>query len=865
MNVYERAHHPLSDGVDTSESSSLVGTTELDFQYVVEVMRKYKWFLVVFPTLIFGIAVYYVSTVTPTYRSTATLLIEPQKANVVSIEAIYDVDDQNSEYYQTQIELLKSRELASKTIDSLNLWTHHELVGGASVEIAKPSILPNSITSNRLYKTVMAKWSEWSSKSTATVGQYFNLAKIKISTLVLGRPAPVITSNIDQSANDDALVLERPVSGISRGEQLKALRSFSGRVVVEPIRKTKLIRVSYESADTELASKVANEIGAQYIASFLESKQEVTSNASEWLSGRLSELKKTLSESEQKLRAFKRENGLVDVDGRVGRLNERELLLLTTELSNARSQLSSTSDVYRELRRAQQSSSALANIGLIQDDRVISQTNMDLGIAQREKDRLLNRYGEKHPRVVDIQSQIDTLQGFLRQNLNRIVSSKAQELKLLEQRVNSIEAKLASGKKEIQEIGSKKFQLDVLEREVATNQKLYDIFFSRYTESKSANGLRESNARIVESAVPAPAPVRPRKTLISGMAGVGAFVFAVLLSFIMDKLDKTVKGSRDVERRLGLRMLGLLPAVKQKAFGRRNRKLPLSPIGNADRAGKFAEAVNALRTALSIDPRNKDYKVILLTSSVPSEGKTTSSVNLAYSFGQQEKVLLIDGDMRRPTVGETIGLDSDAPGLSDLINMSASPKDCIRQGVLNGSFDLLPAGQLPDHPLELLTNPRFEELIQNLSKYYHRIIIDSAPVNAVSDALVFSQVADAVVYVIKSHATPLNIIKRGLDRLESVNANIVGAVMTQAHLDKLEAYGGAIHYAGFYDAYGYSNDGRRKRTRLKRKSYQDYIDSDDTDHFKDFQYLGEPTVWPKTSSSKNNRSDIPADAIAADV
>ena len=511
----------------------------------------------------------------------------------------------------------------------------------------------------------------------------------------------------------------------------------------------------------------------------------------------------------------------------------------------------------RELVQLRDSPTSLTDLALVNADRVISAIKMDQGAAQRQLDTLLNRYGHKHPSVVDVQSQLDTLNTSLVANLDRIVNSKSQDLRLLQQRVVTIEKKLEEGKQDIQEIGNKRFQLDSLEREVSANQKIYDIFFNRFTEAGSAIGLEESNARFAETAVPSAAPVRPRKSLITLLATVGAFVFSVLLAFLLDRFDNSVKSSRQVEKRLGLRLLGVLPLVKK--FGSdKKRNLPLSPIGNVNVAGKFAEAINSVRTSLCIERRIENSKIILITSSVPGEGKTTSSVNLAFSFGQQEKVLLIDGDMRRPSVWRTVGLENDAPGLSDLINMSAKPKDCIKRDVFDGSIDVLPAGNIPDHPLELLTNIRFNQILSSLSKYYQRIIIDSAPVNAVSDALVFSKHADAVIYVIKSHSTDIGLVERGVDRLQNTGAKLVGALITQADMNKISSYGGEVHYASFYDSYNYSDNKNLNRARFKQKTYHDTLSAnyEDLKEFSNFEFLGKPESQHSRLNIRNTQPGI---------
>jgi len=847
MGFYEMddAHIKSSKNSSQALDSLTVPPGEVDFTHFFELLRRHRWLVLLLTSALTIAAYLYVSTITPVYRSTATILVEPQRANVVSIEEIYDIDDSQSEYYETQIQLLKSRELARNTIEALNLWDHKELHGLVE-ENSGHNELDNSdpsITENNIFQEYLAKAQTKANRAIAHV-------RTTISKI---RPTEASDSAVTQATTSDSTSNE-----ITRRDyELRAIRNFTNRLIVGSVRKTKLIKINYDSTDPELAAKIANEIVEQYVASHLATRSEVTASASQWLSRRLTELKSKLVDSEKRLRTFKKENGLVDVDGRVGRLNEQELLALTKELSETRSKYSSTSSLHSELKSLGNSPELLGGISAFQSDPIIRLIQIEQGKAQRTLDELRNRYGEKHPRVIDAMSQLETLNQEQASNVARLVNSVGKDLQLLATRITDIESKLEFGKKEIQEIGSKKFELDVLEREANTNQKLYDIFFSRFTEAGSANGLEQPNARLVEAAVPAPGPIKPRKSLITAMVGAGAFVFSILLLLILDRLDNTIKGSRDVERKLGLKLLGVLPTVKLPIFSN-DKTAPLHPIGNADKAGTFAEAVNATRTAISIDEKSANYNIILVTSSVPNEGKSTTSINLAYSFGQQEKILIIDGDMRRPSIARTIGLTSNSPGLSDLIKGSTTPSNCIRRGVLNNTIDILPAGSIPDHPLELLTDVRLELLLSKLSQYYDRIIIDSAPIHAVSDALVFSKFSDAVLYVIKSHDTMIPIIKRGLDRLTQVNAPIIGAIVTQADMKKLSSYGGDIHYGGYIDHYGYSEKQIIREKHAHNPDLFDDLNSEERDDFSNFVHLGTPrtrTIGEKFRSSRLSQND----------
>ena len=613
-------------------------------------------------------------------------------------------------------------------------------------------------------------------------------------------------------------------------DKRQVVNAFMSRLSISPVRKTKLVNISFESTDPEFAALVANTVAEQYIESYLDAKLELTTQASSWLNERLTELRRVLDGSEDRLIEFKQANGLVDVDGSVGRLNEQELLLATTELAQARSELASQSDIYNEIQSLRDRPELLESIPAVQADGLVQQVKIEQGQAQRALDELRNRYGDRHPRVVDATSQLATLNNTLQSRVNRVVSSVASDYQLTQQRVASIESKLASGKQDIQAIGTKKFQLDELEREVAINREIYDTFFSRITEAKSADGLENANARISDRAIPALAPVKPKKQLIIALAALASLVLSMLMALLYEQMDDTIKSTGDIENKLGMKLIGILPLIKGGVFGKAHR-LPLNPAEIEDKKGTFVESVNTARTALSLGDIKEVRQVFVITSSIPGEGKSTTSINLGYSFSQLERVLIIDCDMRRPTLARAAGLDKNTVGLSNLIAGTASARECIKRSQFGGSVDILPSGALPDQPLELLSSKRFEKILEQLRNHYDRIIIDSAPTQAVSDALVISRLSDAVVYCVKSHDTAIELVRRGLQRLRQVDAPVAGVIITQVDVDKIQSYGGDYYYQGYYDYYGYNNNGDKATGSKMRLSQEELyeIRNDDRD------------------------------------
>ena len=847
-------------------------TDQLDLQQYLRILRKHKWPITLFTALITCLAAYYAFTATPVYSATSTLLIEPQGTNPVTFEGLVGADAETQDYYETQFELLKSRQLAFRVIDAMDLWNLPELSpkGGGTGPARDTGSTGAATTSSATeadstedsaggfraaLDSVAAKLGLGGDESAtetgvtpteatdATTGVGVDTSVI-VDTEASTTIEPVRSMSVADLNDPDSISQELDVAAMldvpeTTPWQQTVMRNFMSRLTIAPVRKTKLVKISFESTDPALAARVSNMVGEQYIDSYLDAKMELTTKAATWLNERLQALKGTLDESEDRLIAFKQAEGLVDVDGSVGRLNEQELLLVTAELATARSELADAADLSREVAAVQARPELLESIPTVRSDPLIQQVKIEQGQAQRELDELLNRYGERHPRVVDAKSQLASLDTNLRGHIERVAGTIQKDYQLLQQRVATIQGKLATGKQEIQAIGTKKFELDALEREVATNQSIYDTFFNRMTEARSADGLDNANARVADYAVAPLQPVKPKKQLIIALAALASLVLSMLMAFLYEQMDDTIKGTSDVERKLGVNLLGILPLIKTGVFGKRDASgLPLDPTTVADKKGTFAESVNTVRTALSLGDGDVPRKVVMVTSSIPGEGKSTVSLNLAYSMAQLERVLIVDCDLRRPTMGKVAGLDRVTSGLTDLIMGTAPARDCIKRGMFDGSMDVLPAGRPVDQPLELLSSKRFAKIIEQLCEHYDRIVLDCAPTQAVSDALVISKIADSVVFAIKSHDTSIELARRGLQRLGQVNARIAGVVITQVDIDKIVSYGGDHYYQGYYDYYGYNDNGDKVGGDRLHLSHDELISikSDDRDVALDLDY-----------------------------
>lgn len=393
----------------------------------------------------------------------------------------------------------------------------------------------------------------------------------------------------------------------------------------------------------------------------------------------------------------------------------------------------------------------------------LQQINQRVVEAQFKVSEISKHYGPKHPAA--IQAALD---------------------------LSEAKKSLDQAKDDALLLSKQAFRFQELQREVQTNRNLYDTFFARIKQANDSLELDTANARVIDPAVIPNVPTKPRKSLLVGLAFVLSIALGSILAFLLDYLDSTFKGAQDVEDRLGVSLLGMVPLIDRK-------KKDGTTIDFLDGThNRYAEAMRSVRTSVVLSGIDKPLKIIMLTSSVPSEGKSTSSINLAVALGQMEKVLLIDADMRKPTIAKVLGLPPHNPGLSNVVAGAASLDDCILH-MEDANIDVLTAGLIPPNPLELLSSKKFVDLLHNLTQTYDRIIIDTPPTLLVSDSLVMSKAVDAVLYVIHADSTAHHTATLGINRLRAAHAPIIGVILNRVNLKNQGRY----YYGGYSGEYAY--------------------------------------------------------------
>ena len=472
----------------------------------------------------------------------------------------------------------------------------------------------------------------------------------------------------------------------------------------------------------------------------------------------------------------------------------QELEQMSQQLVDARAARNNLKSINRVIKEyGNNNIEFLGSMPEITSHKVVQDVKRELVLVERKVSDLGEVYGN-NPKMISAKAELATVKANLNKQIKGLVTGIEKELNRTTRTVNTLEADLKKIRDDYQYITRKETQYNQLKREVETNRNIFNTFLSRSKETEVTSDFTSAAARFTDRAYTPKYPSKPNKKLIVIITFIASFAFAVVMSFIFDALNDTVKTKNDVESKLAQRMLGLLPKVKI------SRKNPFPIYAYLeDEYRRFAESVRTFRTSLLLTQLDRNHQIIAVTSSVPGEGKTTTSANLALSLAQMGSVLLIDADLRKPSLAKRFDIPVFHPGLSNLITGTEQFSECVHLDERSG-VAIMPSGQIPSNPLELLSSARFDELLKVLKTKYDHIIIDTPPTQAVSDALVIAQSVDSVVYVVRADVTRVKPIKAGLERLFEVKAHVAGVILNQVDMSKTKDE----HSYGYYDYYDYS-------------------------------------------------------------
>lgn len=699
-------------------------------QYL-RIARRWRW--VILATIAGCVLVGLIVTLlmTPQYTATSTIEISREADQVTNIEGVErETSIADQEFYQTQYGLLRARSLAEQVASELGLVDNPD---------------------------------------------FFEMFGFDAS----GKPAFEISNGRYQAQG--------------RAERVReAAKILLDHVSINPTRMSRLVDISMTSPDPAFSARVANAWSENFITTNLDRKVQATSYGRNALQRQLVEYKERLDESQRQLVSYASNEEIINLpsqstgDGTT--TQERSIVVdnlaaLNAALNEATADRIAAEARYRRAGGGGSSTQALSNTAI---------NNLRQSRAQlaAEYEQLMVRFEPGYPQAQAIQSQINELDRAIAREESRVSGSVRAEFEQAQAREQALQQRVNALKGEYLDLRRRSIQYNIFQQEVDTNRALYDGLLQRFKEIGVAAGVGVNNITIVDTANVPEKPSSPKlliNLLVSMLAGIG---LGAALAFALEQLDEAIADPSEVQRRLGLPLLGTVPKTAED-------ETPRDAL--LDRKSELVDAYIAVQTNLAFTTEHGVPRSFSVTSTRPAEGKSTTSLALATMLARSGKrVILIDGDMRSPSVHHLGNVDHDH-GVSNFLAGADDYKSAIfRMDDLG--LDAMSAGPIPPNAAELLTGPRMRQLIDRLHEDYDHVVVDSPPVMGLADAPLIAGHVEGVIYAVESHGIRSTQVKTALGRLQAARTRVFGAVLTKFEARK-------AHYGyGYEYGYGYGRD-----------------------------------------------------------
>jgi polysaccharide biosynthesis transport protein len=592
------------------------------------------------------------------------------------------------------------------------------------------------------------------------------------------------------------------------------LGAFLGRLSVKRVPTSRLIEVTFEAEDPQLAAQIVNTHLQNYVEQNFRSKYDATIQASNWLSSELEDLRIKVEKSENARLAYERANQIWQIDEKQD-IATSKLADLSKAVTDAQTNMAEKEAFYRMA-----VSGNVDALPVAHGSEVITELRKRKSDVDEQYAEAVNQYGPNFPKVLRIAAQQKEVADDLDRARKTLLESVQEDFTTARNRVQLLQEALDKQKAEANDQAEKLVQYNILKHDAESNKQLYDGLLQKLKEASITAGLRSSNIRVVDPALAPASPSRPQKARNILLAVLMGLVGGVGLALFREYLDNTVKSPDDIEALTGLPSLAVVPSMPgmNASTGRFSRlaREASAATGSGSRVellsyvqpkSQISEAFRALRTSLLLSQADHPPQVILVTSALPREGKTTAAVNLAVTLAQLgDRTLLVDSDLRKPgirralnlTIGKDVGLSSYLAGVSSL-------EEATIQHPTIANLSALTTGPVPPSPADLLSSHRMREAIAELRRRFKFIVIDSPPVMAATDAVILSALTDGVLLVVRSGETPKEAFTRTRDLLAAVKCRLLGVVLNAVDSNAPDYYYSYRYYPYAY-GYGYGED-----------------------------------------------------------
>ncbi len=566
---------------------------------------------------------------------------------------------------------------------------------------------------------------------------------------------------------------------------------FMAQVAVDPVPESRLVNVLVTHTDPKEAALWANTLAEVYIEQVLSSRIESARKAYDWLQERLSATQKAMREAQDKLFKSYQTQDLFVPEGSVSAVTT-SITKLNEDYIEAQGRRIALEAALKQVGQMRSKGQSLDTVPQVAGDSIVLNLSGQLATLNLDLSRLKEKYKEAHPEVQKVQAQIDQIRRARDERASQIVSGLEAELSQLQKRETEIRNAIENQKAQAASQSRKGAELDALKKEAESSKNLYEVLLQKLNETDIAASIRSNNVTVVERASPPRFPIRPEKKKIAALALLVGLALGVGLVLVRDYLDNTIKDPEEIERFLHVDMLAAVPKYDES-----NVHL-------------VTEAYQNLRTALIFARKDEGGQVVLITSTAPHEGKTTTLVNIGKLLASSgEKTVVLDFDLRRAQLHGRLGLTRE-PGLTDFFVRHEDLDSLIRPTRIPNLFALT-AGPLPPNPPAILARKSVGDFLQHLKRHFEWILVDSPPIASVTDALLLARHADMAVFAVQHNQVDKKLIKRSIAALQKASPNFLGVVLNAVDM-KAKGY-----YYHYYQSEATAPTPRPKAVAVRKK------------------------------------------------
>ena len=748
---------PTEDVLQIEDPAAQAQSLEpfFDLTHILKLLRV-RW-PIVFGTALIVTALTALSVyrLTPVYTASALVILDTQQNQMVNSAALAARNEQVEYYYapsliENQVQILHSRVLAGRVIDKLQL--------DKDSKFNPPPPSPEA---------------QATAQSEADKGIWAMVRRFDPRVLLAATRQVSILTEEQQATSERDQLIDRLLGGLS----------------ARTVGRSTAIEINDTDADPARAVQIANAYGDAFVEEQLNAKYEASQKATQWLSDRIQQLADQVRNADVAVQQYKAENSLTDTNGTS--VADQQLSALNGQLIVARSDLAEQEAKYSRVVELQKAGHAEDISQVVASPLITALRGQETELLKKEAD-YSTRYGPRHPRMLDLEMEKRNLLAKIDEEVRRVVETIGNDVAVARARVKSLEGSLAQATSRSTGDNRARIKLKELEANAASNHALHDAFLARFKESQGQEGIQAPDSRVISRAVMPGAPSAPNTRMAMELAGLGGLVLGFLLALLIERLDSGFRTTSQIEKTLGLPVLATIPEI---AWGGKSAQSATDRVVDKPMSS-FAEAIRGLQMGLLLSNVDKPPKVVLVTSAVPGEGKTTVAVSLARLAARSgKKVIVIDCDLRRPATAKALGINKYERGLVEVLTAEKTLDQCLEKDP-RSSMQILPVKLKTGNPPDLLGSNAMEKLITSLRNSYDLVVIDSAPLLPVHDTRILARLVDAALFVVRWEKTPRDAAKNATRILSDSHAPVTGIVLTRANAKRFRYY--SYGYQSYY-------------------------------------------------------------------